>query len=276
MFRRVASGGHADLKVIERGWTDEKKTKLRSEILVDEVRGVGTFLSLTPAEGGWRVVIVDSADEMNRSGANAILKVLEEPPRRALLLLISHSPGRLLPTIRSRCRRLLVKPLPETTVISLLQRNQPGLTEADAKAIARLSEGSIGKALAFSAEGGLDLYREMVGLLSGLPRLDVAALHAFGDKMSRGEDAFVTVSELFLWWLARAVTLVGSGVWAEGEVIPGEESLQRRLIGMAGLDRWIEVWDKTTHLFGRTDAVNLDRKLAVMNAFFAVERLCRP
>ena len=115
VFRRVASGGHADLLVVERAY-DPRRRRLRSEIVVEETREIAAFLRRTPAEGGWRVVIVDGADEMNRSASNALLKVLEEPPRRALLLLVAHSPGRLLPTIRSRCRRFPVPPLPPPVI----------------------------------------------------------------------------------------------------------------------------------------------------------------
>ncbi len=104
VFRRVASGGHADLLSVERAY-DPRRRRLRSEIVVDETREIAAFLRLTAGEGGWRVVIVDGADAMNRSAANALLKILEEPPRQALLLLVAHNPGRLLPTIRSRCRR---------------------------------------------------------------------------------------------------------------------------------------------------------------------------
>src|SRR5262249_59156701 len=103
-FRQVAGGGHPDLLTIERGY-DEKRDRQRSEIAVDDVREVGRFLHLKAAAGGWRVVVVDSADEMNRNGANALLKILEEPPAQALLLIVSHAPGRLLPTTRPRCRR---------------------------------------------------------------------------------------------------------------------------------------------------------------------------
>ena len=275
VFHRVISGGHADLKVVERGWTDDKKTRMKTEIPVDDARGIGGFLSLTPAEGGWRVVIIDAVDELNRSGANAILKILEEPPKNALLLLVSHSPGRLLPTIRSRCRRLVLRPLAEDLVVALLAERCPDLALADARAVARLSEGSIGKALALAAEGGLTLYRDMVGLIGGLPRLDIGALHAFGDKVVKNDESFRTLADLFAGWLATAASRAGrerSGA----EVVAGEADLQRRLVKTAGLDRWVEVWEKTSHLFGRADAVNLDRKLVVVNAFLALERLCRP
>ena len=121
IFRRVASGGHPDLLTLERGF-DEKRGKLREEIIVEDVRGVGNFLRLTPAEGGWRIVVVDAADDLNRNAANALLKILEEPPRQSLLLLICHAPGRLLPTIRSRCQVLAVRKLHDHEVLDLLQR----------------------------------------------------------------------------------------------------------------------------------------------------------
>ena len=114
VFRRVAAAGHADLMTIEVGLDD--RGRRRREIVAADVREVGRFLSMTPAEGGWRVVIIDSADDMNRHAANAVLKVLEEPPRRAVLLLVSHNPGRLLATIRSRCRSLALRPLANDTV----------------------------------------------------------------------------------------------------------------------------------------------------------------
>src|SRR5438045_6781510 len=134
-FRRVASGGHADLLTIERAY-DPRRRRLRGEIVVGDTREIGTFLRLTPAEGGWRVVVVDGADEMNRNAANALLKILEEPPQRALLLLIAHSPGRLLPTIRSRCRRFPLAPLPTAIVAELLARYRP---ELDPTAVAAVT-----------------------------------------------------------------------------------------------------------------------------------------
>lgn len=277
VFRRVAAQGHADLQAVERGWTDDKKVKLKTEIVVEDVRGIGHFLSLTPAEGGWRVVIIDSADEMNRNAANAVLKVLEEPPRNALMLLVSHSPGRLLPTIRSRCRRLMLQPLAEEVVADLLTRQRPELASAEVDALAKLGEGSIGKALALSDEGGLDLYRELLELLRTLPKLDVPALHAFGDKVARPENdgSFRTLTGLLVWWLARLIRVGGTGGAGAAEVVAGEGALMGRLLAAASLEQWLEVWEKISTLFARTEAVHLDRKQAVLGAFMAVERLAR-
>src|SRR5208282_2775114 len=170
VFHRVAAGGHADLLTVERAY-DPRRRRLRGEIVVEDAREITAFFRLTAAEGGWRIVVVDGAEEMNRNAANALLKILEEPPRRALLLLISHSPGRLLPTIRSRCRRLALPPLSEADVIALLRQHQPDLPADEAGGLARLASGSIGRALALQAQGGLAVYGGMVDLLAGLPTL---------------------------------------------------------------------------------------------------------
>jgi DNA polymerase-3 subunit delta' len=276
VFHQMASGAHRDLKVIERGWSDEKRTKLKTEIVIDDVRKIGDLFHQT-ADSGWRVVLIDAADEMNRNAANAVLKVLEEPPRQALILLVCHSPGRLLPTIRSRCRRLTLNPLSEPKVASLLSGYRPDLMDSDVAALARLGEGSIGKAMALAAEGGLDLYQELMALLVALPRLDVPVLHAFGDRVSRpeAEPAWRTVTELLIWWLARLVQAGGREGRGMSEVVPGEAALMNRLLSAAGLERWLELWEKVQALFARTDAVNLDRKQAILTAFLSIERLAK-
>ena len=150
VFQRVAAGGHPDLRHLKRG-INPKTGRPRKEILVDDVRLANDFLHKTSAEGGWRVVVVDPADDLNSSAANALLKSLEEPPAAALLLLVGHAPGRLLPTIRSRCCHLALGPLPEETVLDLLARHAPDLEDTDRAALARLAEGSIGRALDLAA-----------------------------------------------------------------------------------------------------------------------------
>ena len=114
--RRVAAQAQGDLLVLERV-VNEQTGKLYTVIRVDDVRRTVSFFGSTAGEGGWRIAIVDAVDDLQREGANALLKVLEEPPERAILLLVSHAPGRELPTIRSRCRRLLLRPLSEADVV---------------------------------------------------------------------------------------------------------------------------------------------------------------
>ncbi len=276
VVRRVTAGSHADLKVIERGFSDDKKTKLRSEIIAEDVRGISGFMALTPGEGGWRVVIIDAADEMNRHAANAVLKVLEEPPRNALLLLVSHRPGALLPTIRSRCRHLALNPLGNDVVTTLLQRFFPELDEEDVGALARLGQGSAGKALALAQEGGLELYRAMIAVIEGMPGVDVEALHGFADRFTRPEadGAWRMLIELLDWWLARLIRAGGIGV-CPPEIVPGEAALLQRLLSVAGLEQWLDVWENVTSLFGRAEGLHLDRKQTIVSAFFMMERLTR-
>jgi DNA polymerase-3 subunit delta' len=273
VFHRIASGGHPDLLTVERGF-NEKTGRLRGEIVVEDVRSVADFLHMTPAQGGWRVVVVDCADEMNRVAANAILKVLEEPPRQALLLLISHAPGRLLPTIRSRCCRLAVPALDEALVVELLGRYAPELPPEDAAALARLAEGSIGRALELAAENGLALYRELMALLDGLPRLDVPRLHALGERLGRGSDAtaFRLGTELLSWWLARTIRGAAVGEPPD-EVVAGEAALMARLLARRSLAQWLGLWEKWSRLFARAEGANLDRKQVVVTAFLELEAL---
>jgi DNA polymerase-3 subunit delta' len=255
VFRRVAAGGHADLLTVERAY-DPRRKRLRGEIVVDDARAIGAFLHLTPAEGGWRVVIVDGADEMNRNAANSLLKILEEPPRRALLILVAHSAGRLLPTIRSRCRHVPLAPLRPAIVRDLLARYSPELGSPEADAVAGLAEGSIGRALDLVASGGVELNKTLTAMLTRRGGVDPLALHGFADRLARAdaEDAYRTVEELLRQHLARhAIAAAQRG--ARGEA-----------------SRWASVRAEIGDAFARTDGLNLDRKQTVMSAFFAIER----
>jgi DNA polymerase-3 subunit delta' len=272
VFRRVVSGGHADLLTVERAY-DPRRRRLRSEIVVDDVREIASFLRLTPAEGGWRVVIVDGADAMNRNAANALLKILEEPPSRALLLLVAHSPGRLLPTIRSRCRRMALAPLAPVLVRQLLARYRPDLGEPEAEAVAALAGGSIGRALDLAGAGGLELYRSLLGLLDRDAGIDPLALHAFADRLARAEaeEGYQAVEDLLGQLLARLAVSAARGAMETG---PGtaERSVLQRLGARTPAARWAELREEIRQSFARTDDLNLDRKQTILGAFFAIER----
>ncbi|MHB1206643.1 MAG: DNA polymerase III subunit delta', partial [Rhodospirillaceae bacterium] len=243
VFRRMASGGHADFRAIEKPWADSKQLKRKTVIPVEEIRGIGTFLSMTPAEGGWRAVVIDAADEMNTNAANAVLKVLEEPPRQALLFLVAHNPDRLLPTIRSRCRRLDLRPLSREQVQALLNRYRPDLDSSALKSLAVLADGSIGRALELADEGGVTLFRDLITLLKDVPKLSATKLHALSDQALKG-DVFRTLSGLLSWWLARMIAAGAKGELASlGEIVPGEGELARRLLSAAPPAAWAEVWD---------------------------------
>ncbi len=279
IFGRVVAGGHADLLTVARG-IDPKSKKLRGDIVVDDVRGIGGFLHMTAAEGGFRVVVIDAGDEMNRNAANALLKSLEEPPARTVLLVVSHIPGRLLPTIRSRCRELRLAPLGKADFAAVLTRLDPGLDARERDELFRLSGGSPGKSLRLTEEGGLELYHEVLELLSGLlpgeagrrAGADIAALHALADRVTgkKGEAAYHTLVDLLSSWISRLIRF-GAG----GGAGPEESPIMQRFLAAASLDQWLEVWDNQQALFAQTDGLNLDRRQAILNAFFNLEKAVR-
>lgn len=282
VFHKVAAGSHPNLLTVRRPW-DDKAKKLKTVITVDEVRRIGHFFGLTATErGAWRVVIIDSADEMNVNAANALLKALEEPPANGLFLVLSHQPGRLLPTIRSRCRMLRMTPLDEAEIESLMaqtelpdagkKRKSAGPTENERRQIAQLAEGSAGRALSLAEGGGLDLYKDVAVLLTTLPRLDVAGVHALADKAGRkGSDGdYEAMMELITLWLQRLIR-AGAGLDAGRDIVPGEGAAMARLAAGASLDRWVEVWEKIVQSTARGEALNTDRKLVILNAFSMLE-----
>ncbi len=273
----VDARSHPDLFHLRRTLNPDTG-RIRAEISVDDVRGLGEFMHMTPAMGEWRVAIVDAADEMNRNAANAVLKILEEPPPNAVLLIVTHATGRLLPTIRSRCRRLALQPLSDETVVRLLGDYAPNTTEEERVALAGLAEGSIGRALELAGAGSLALYREMVEVLATLPELDMPRLHGFAERFARrGEEAnadWRSLNYLFDGWLkglARRGAVGGEGP----AIVPAEAGLQARLLAAASLDRWIEAWEKVAHLLSRADAVNLDRKQTVLGSFLVLQSAMR-
>ncbi len=260
VFRRVAASGHADLFTLTRTPGSDPK-KLRSEIVVDDVRAVGAFLRLTPGEGGWRVVVVDRADELNRNAANALLKVLEEPPARALLLLVCAAPGRLPVTIRSRCRALALRPLSDADMERVLSGYLPDTSEDERARLIALAEGSPGRALLLREAHGLELAGLVDAVLAKLPELPGAGWDV-ADKLAR--DGFSIFMDLLRGAIAAAVR-----AGARGRADPE----QARLLGLHSLEAWGDVWQALTQLQEETERFALDRRQAVLSG---LRLLCEP
>ena len=249
-FRRVAQATHADLLTVAREW-DDKRKRQRTEIVIDGARDVAGFLRLTPAEGGWRVVIVDGAEHLNRNAANAILKVLEEPPARAILLLTCAAPGRLLPTIRSRCRRLRLDPLGQAAMDQalalILPDHEPGL--------AALADGSPGRAALLADEGGVAIAALVDGVLQGAAPPSIVRAWDLADKLARTDTGYSTFMDMLRDRLGAAVRAAArSG--AQGRADP---FLARRPLG-----EWGEVWHALGRLQDETERSNLDKRHAVV------------
>ena len=246
--RRIAAQAQGDLLVLERT-INEKTGKLRQDIQVDDVRRTVTFFGSTAGEGGWRIAIVDAVDELNESGANALLKILEEPPRRALLLLVSRSAARVLPTMRSRCRVLALRPLAAEdvarAVAAALGRNADAPDIASASAAA---DGSVGRALALLKGKALELRNHTITLLEGLPVVDARALHALGDRLYGVDPAP----------LATFVDTVNA--WLSARLSADEQPPAR-------LARLAEAWEKVNAAARDAETFNLERKPLVFNVF---------
>jgi DNA polymerase-3 subunit delta' len=252
VVRRIAAQAQGDLLVLERS-INEQTGKLYTVIRVDDVRRTVSFFGSTAGEGGWRIAIVDAVDDLQREGANALLKVLEEPPRRSLLFLVSHAPGRELPTIRSRCRRLLLRPLAIEDVSRALSEATGGDASADpdVRRAAEAAEGSVGRALTLLDGAALALRERTLQLFTQLPDPDPRALHALGEAIGGTDpktlEAFM---DLVNGWLSARL----------------RDSSQ----GKAQMARLAETWEKVNRAAREVEIYNLERKPLVFSVFGAL------
>ncbi|NBN62147.1 DNA polymerase III subunit delta' [Microvirga tunisiensis] len=256
--RQVAAGAHPNILHLRRPW-DDKGKRFKQALPVEEVRRTVSFFGTTASGAGWRICIVDAADDMNASSANALLKILEEPPPNSLFLVLSHAPGRLLPTIRSRCRRLELGPLSPAEIAGALPavagHSPDAATLAD---IARFADGSLRAALLLMAGEGLAVNRGFLALAERLPRVPVAELHAFADLVAaRGQtdnwEAFLAVTR----------------DWLHGRLSGADLASPSRLV------RWTEVWEKMGRAAAEAEALNLDKKQVVIDVFRSLSEVMR-
>lgn len=269
--RRVASGGEGALKSVTRSINPETK-RLRKQIVVDDIRALNGFFQMSATDGGRRVVIIDDADEMNVNAANALLKMLEEPPTRATLLLISHQPSGLLPTIRSRCRTLRLGTLNPDQMAAALAASGVEV-EGNPAALAELSGGSVGGALRLSLMGGLQIYAELVGLLSSMPRMDRSrAIKLAEAAAQRGaEEKLNLLFSLVDLMLARLARTGATGAPPAIEAAQGEAQTLARLAptqqhGRLWADLAQQVSDRAQHGL----AVNLDPAALVLDTLHKI------
>ena len=271
---RIAALSEPGCLLIRRAWDHDRK-KLKAQITVDEVRKLNTFFGLSATDGGRRVVIVDSADEMNPSAANALLKVLEEPPKRATLILISHQPAGLLPTIRSRCRVLRMAPLPSAALAKALA--QADVAPENPEALSALSGGSAGDALRVIAEDGIALYAQIIALLATCPQIDRSVIATLAEKATaRGAEArldlLVRLLDLALTRLART----GAGHPPMPEACPGEaETMTRLAPNAAAAKDWAGLQQELGARIGHGRAVNIDPQSLLMDAFLRIAETAR-
>lgn len=263
--RRMRALSEPRLHLVRRP-VDDKTGRLRADITVDEIRKLQGFFHMSAAGGGNRVAIIDAADEMNPAAANALLKQLEEPPADATLLLVAHQPGRLLPTIRSRCRELRLHPLGSAEMAQIL--TDLGI-EGDGEKLAALAGGSVGEAMRLAGQDGLAVYQKIVDLFARHPRIDrpaAAALaeRAAGRASAEGDpfDLVVTLLDRFLTRAARA-GLLGAPL---PEAARGEAEVLTRLSPDQRAARlWAGAQAELSARARAGKAVNLDPAALVMD-----------
>ncbi|SEL94092.1 DNA polymerase III, delta prime subunit [Roseivivax marinus] len=260
VVRRSMVLSEPSIFLLRRG-TNEKGDRRAAEILVGEVRALKRRMALSSADGGRRVIIVDAADEMNVSAANALLKLLEEPPANTVLLLVCHRPARLLPTIRSRCRELRLAPLSPAQMTEALADAAADLSPQEIEAVTELSAGSVGAALRLLNLNGLTLYGRLIEVLASLPDLDRPRALALSEAVAgRGREAeldlLLGLADIALSRLARAGV---SGHPPERAAHPEEPRVIGRLAPDARAGRaWADIAQSASDRARRGRSVNID------------------
>jgi DNA polymerase-3 subunit delta' len=264
-FQRVAASSHSDMLVVERQY-DEEKQRYKGVVDVDSIRRIQPFMGMKAAQGGWRVVIVDDADMMTEEAQNAILKILEEPPPKALLILVTHRPGRLLPTIRSRCRFMRFEPPQMADFTRLLREDHPDLTTRDIETLYGITEGSVGRSLRLTGEGGMEAVEGVIAMMHTWPQWQWSQIHNMAEVMSKpGQDDTLDAFRQVMQWIADSLLQAK----ARGRGLAGvldNDALNRMLVHHS-LAEWLEIADGLRTHFETAQRANLDRRHAVMGAF---------
>lgn len=247
--RQIAGGASHDLVWLKRP-VDEKTGKIKSAITIDEVRKAGRFFSQTNGTGNWRVVIVDAADDMNRSAANAILKILEEPPKKSIFLLISHAPGSLLPTIRSRCLPLRLNALSDKNLASALAH----LNLSTGSDVISRAEGSVKRSLQLLNYGGMDIVQEFEKILKEGSVSGRKSIHSLAQALTAKDQE--TAFEFFKNHLNDHVSKAARQAAEAGNLMRAE--------------RQAHLTSELLESFRTAQAYNLDRKQTIISAFSAL------
>lgn len=239
LFRQIASGGHPGILHLSRPF-DEKRKLFRTAITVEEIRRVGRFVGTTQHDGGWRIVIVDTADDLNPNAANALLKSLEEPPSRTFFLILAHQPGRLVATIRSRCQMLRLQPLGDADLLAALAAANMRVPDSESDALLRRAKGSVREALLLAANGGLEL-SGVADRILGEPAFNVVDAARLADVVAARDETirFDLVNRHLLDRIAEAASMAPSSAEA---------------------DRFAALWQDANAAIALTATYNLDKR----------------
>jgi len=262
---KVARGAHPNYLHLRRPWNERDK-KWRKDLTVEEVRRTVSFFGKSAGEAGWRVAVVDTADDLNASAANALLKILEEPPARTLFLILAHAP-RMLATIRSRCQKLSVRAPSQAEIVQALEvlGAADGMPGEEIDLAAALSGGSVRRAITLVNEDGISLYQKFQAIadVSGGVRWDKVHELAGEVSLAAANDRYRLLLDIVHDFVARRIR-------GEPEPSGGGNWDSASATGLAG---WVEVWEKTNRSAQLADEWNLDRKQVVLNLFSALREV---
>jgi DNA polymerase III subunit delta' len=270
--RRVTALSESRLFLCRRPW-DERNERLKQDITVDEVRKLKSFFNLTASDGGQRVVIVDSADEMNTNAANALLKILEEPPAKCTLLLVSHRPMRLLPTIRSRCRVLKCASLAPDDMRAAL--NSAGFTaNDDAEDLTVLAAGSVGEAIRILSDEGLKIYNGLLALFGQPRRMDRQAAVSLAESCTGKNKARYDLTLRLIGILLHRLSITGASGPPRPEAASGEADILARLSPNANAARgWADLAQILQDRSQHARAVNLDPASVILDMLLKIDHV---
>lgn len=284
VFKLIASNSHPDLKIVERSLTDEerkskenlikkgtllnedeeKTRKRKNYITVNNIRETEHFLALTPFLGNYKVVIIDAADELNDEAGNALLKILEEPPKNAVMLLISHNIGRLKPTILSRCRKIHMPKLPLEDAEHAVSTLMPAQSPTVIRDALLLANGSIGLALESIIYNGIEVSKQFADLFSSLPDFKPSQINQFAEKIAGHHDCYQMAKILLPNLLARAIKGLSKRIPDAIENIMIDNFAKQHL----SLEDLLDLRNEFCHNLELIEQLNLDRKTMIMELFY--------
>lgn len=265
---KVSARGHPDYILIERPY-DETKNKYKGNVDVQSVRKIAPFMRMTASTtNGWRIAIIDDADTMNRNAQNALLKILEEPPEKAILILVTHRIGALIPTIRSRSRVINFKPLPDKTLKEILNKDPSiqNISEQNLSILCSMADGSVGSALSYANENALDTIQILTELLEHWPEIKLTEIHSFADSMSRpGQDNALKTFENIIMWCFQKLTKYKAKNQLP-DIPPLDSPVFQTFYNQYSLEDLMKICDSLKEHFDTCEFSHLDRRHTVMGA----------
>jgi len=271
---KVINKSHPNLLIVERSTSDQTK-RTRQNIVLEDVKGLDNFLHMTANEDGWRVIIIDAVDDMNINAANYILKLLEEPPQKVLFLIIAHNLGRVLPTIKSRCRKVLLNPLGTEEMKIILSQFDFNKDEDFIDKACYLSEGSVSRALQILNGVGSDTITEISHLLGVKALIDRNILEKTTDKWLRigrkqDKDPIYSILDFFIFWISKCLRDIAKQKSLTNQNNMSDIACIKSLIDRLGMDELCNRLIKAQDILDNGANLNLDRKQIIYSVILTV------